>query len=157
MDLKDAIRLSYLTKGFTEANLQGLYSIARSLTFEDGEEILRQFDNSRDLLIVASGSVTIRTDRGEPIGQISPGMPMGEVSFLDGKPRSGTAVANGEVSIVVLPADQLMLILRDAPEMATKCLWNIASVLCARLRTANHSIASLMVVGETSDLPVDFD
>ena len=151
MELKDAIRLSYLTKGFTDTNLQCLYSIAQCLTFDDGEEILRQFDNSRDLLIVSSGSVTIRTDHGEPIGQISPGMPRGEVSFLDGKPRSGTAVANGEVEIVVLPADQLMLILRDAPEMATKCLWNIASVLCARLRMANNSIASLMLMGDSQE------
>ncbi len=148
MDLREAIRLSYLTKGYTESNLQALYGIARSQVFEDGEEILKQFDNSRDLLIVASGSVTIRTVLGEPIGQIKPGMPMGEVSFLDGRPRSGIAIASGQCEIVVLPADSLLLILRDAPEMAAKTLWNISAVLCARLRTANNNIAALMALDE---------
>ncbi len=92
--------------------------------------------------------MTIRTVLGEPIGQIKPGMPMGEVSFLDGRPRSGTAIASGQCEIVVLPADSLLLILRDAPEMAAKTLWNISAVLCARLRTANNNIAALMALDE---------
>ncbi|MDR3688638.1 MAG: cyclic nucleotide-binding domain-containing protein [Fimbriimonas sp.] len=142
--LKDAIRLNYLTKGFTEAELDRLYGIAEPEKFEDGDEIVRQFDTTRDLLILASGTAHILTTQGEPIGQIMPGMPMGEVSFLDGKPRSGTAVASGECDVVVLPADLLMQILRESPEMAVKALWNISSVLCARLRTANENLASLM-------------
>jgi len=153
MDVKEAIRLSYLTKGFTEADLQCLYEIAQSQTFEDGEQILRQFDNTRDLLILASGTAHVLTMIGEPIGQIKPGMPMGEVSFLDGKPRSGTAVASGECTLVVLPADALMAALRNSPDMAVKALWNISSVLCARLRTANNNLASLMAVDEINPEP----
>jgi CRP/FNR family transcriptional regulator, cyclic AMP receptor protein len=146
MDVQDAIRLSYLTKGFTEAELQTLYSIANCLVFEDGEEILKQFDTTRDLLILAGGTANIQTSAGEPIGQIKPGMPMGEVSFLDGKPRSGTAVASGHCEVVVLPADSMMQLLRESPEMAVKTLWNISSVLCARLRIANSNLASLMAI-----------
>jgi CRP-like cAMP-binding protein len=149
VDLRDAIRLSYLTKGFTEENLHCLYDIAQSLIFDDGQEILKQFDNTRDLLILASGTAHIVTRLGEPIGQIKPGMPMGELSFLDGKPRSGTAIASGECEVVVLPADALMVILRDSPEMAVRALWNISSVLCARLRTANNNLAALMAIDDS--------
>jgi len=148
-DVKEAIRLSYLTKGFTDANLQSLYGIAQCQVFEDGQEILKQFDNTRDLLILASGTAHILTMIGEPIGQIKPGMPMGEVSFLDGKPRSGTAIASGQCEIVVLPADEMMQLLRESPEMAVKTLWNISSVLCARLRIANNNLAALMAVDES--------
>ena len=93
MDLKEAIRASYIARGLTDSDLENLYSLAEWRSFESGQEILRQFDESRDLLILASGTADILTVVGEAIGLIKPGMPIGEVSFLDGKTRSGTVVA----------------------------------------------------------------
>ena len=149
MDLKDAIRSSYLAHGLSEAQLESLYALAEWRSFKSGKEILRQFDESRDLMILASGLAHILTVVGEPIGLIKPGMPMGEISFLDSKPRSGTVVAIEPCEIVVFKAEPLMQLLLSSPEMAARCLWNISRVLCARLRTANQNLAALMALDES--------
>jgi len=148
VDLKEAIRSSYLAQGMTEPQLESLYAIAQWRSFEAGEEILRQFDDSRDMMVLASGIAHILTVVGEPIGFIKPGMPLGEISFLDGKTRSGTVVAKEPCNVVVFAADQLLELLNASPEMSARFLWNLSRVLCARLRIANQNLAALMALDE---------
>jgi CRP-like cAMP-binding protein len=149
MDVKDAIRESYLAQGFTEEQLEQLYAIAELHAYSDGEPILRQFDENKDLLILASGRANILTVIGEPIGVVKAGMPLGEMSFLDDKPRSVSVVSSGPSEAVILPAEALRQILRDRPDIMLIALLNISRVLCARLRTANNNIAALMALDET--------
>ena len=150
MDLREAIQSSYLAQGLLDSHLSSLCAIATCQSFKGGEEILRQFDETRDLMILASGEAHIMTVVGEPIGLMKPGMPMGEVSFLDGKPRSGTIVAIEDCEVVVLPAEPLLRLLAESPEMCAQCLKNISRVLCARLRTANQNLAALMAIEEST-------
>lgn len=153
MDLKQAIRSSYLAQGLTESQLESLYALAESRTYEPGEEIIPQFDSSRDLMILAGGLAHITTVVGEPIGLIKPGMPIGEISFLDGKPRSGTVVARERCEVVVFAATPLLDLLASSPDMTARCLKNISRVLCARLRTANQNLAALMALDESETGP----
>ncbi len=149
MNVRDAIRESYLAQGFTEEQLEQLYVIAELRSFADGQPILRQFDQNQDLLILASGRANILTVIGEPIGVVRAGMPLGEMSFLDDKPRSVSVVSSGPSEAVILPAEPLRQILRDRPDIMLTALLNISRVLCARLRSANNNIAALMAVDET--------
>lgn len=152
MNVQDAIRDSYLAQGLTEEQLQTLYSIARLQTFSDGEPIVRQFDESKDLLILASGRANILTVIGEPIGVIKPGMPVGEMSFLDDKPRSVSVVSSGISEVVILAAEPLRKILEAHQDIASRTYLNISRVLCARLRAANNNIAALMAIDESDSV-----
>ncbi len=149
MNVQDAIRQSYLAQGLSEEQLEQLYAIAEQRSFGAGEPILRQYDNAQDLLILASGRATILTVIGEPIGVVKPGMPLGEISFLDNKPRSVSVVSQGGSEVVVLPAGPLRKILQDRPDIAVRALLNISRVLCSRLRAANNNIAALMAIDES--------
>jgi len=153
MDLKEAIRSSYLAHGLTATQLESLYALAQWQSFDVGVEIIPQFEDSRDLMILASGIAHITTVVGEPIGLIKPGMPMGEISFLDGKPRSGTVVAKERCDVVVFEAEPLLDLLASSPDMMACCLKNISRVLCARLRTANQNLAALMALDESESGP----
>lgn len=149
MNVQDAIRESYLAQGLTEEQLRLLDGIAEVRCYEDGEPILRQFDASQDLLILASGRASILTVIGESIGVVKPGMPLGEISFLDGKPRSVSVVSDGASEVVVLPAGPMRRILQENPDISIQTLLNISRVLCARLRAANNNIAALMAIDES--------
>jgi CRP-like cAMP-binding protein len=149
MNVQDAIRESYLAQGFSDEQLGQLFAIAEMRSYEDGEPILRQFDEAQDLLILASGRANILTVIGEPIGVVKPGMPLGEISFLDNKPRSVSVVSSGPSEAVVLPAAPLRQILQDRPDIALRALLNISRVLCARLRAANNNIAALLAIDES--------
>jgi CRP-like cAMP-binding protein len=149
MDLKEAIRSSYFAQGLSDSQLESLYVLAESRCFAAGEEIIPQFDESRDLMILANGSAQITTVVGEPIGTVKPGMPMGEISFLDGKPRSGTVTAKQDCDVVVFPSEPLLRLLAESPDLTARCLKNISRVLCARLRGANQNLAALMAIDES--------
>jgi len=152
INVEEAIRDSYLARGLTEEQLQELFAIAKINTFGDGEPIVRQFDNTKDLLILASGRANILTVVGEPIGCIKPGMPVGEMSFLDDKPRSVSVLSSGTSEVVVLPAEPLRKIFEERPDIALQAVLNISRILCARLRAANNNIAALMAIDESDAL-----
>jgi CRP-like cAMP-binding protein len=59
----------------------------------------------------------------------------GEISVLDGQPRSGDAVALEDTELLVLERNRLLPFLTGTPEVATRLL----EVLCLRLRqTSEH-------------------
>jgi len=153
MDLREAIRSSYLAQGLSTSELESLYALAKWKSFDAGTEIIPQYEDSRDLMILASGIAHISTTVGEPIGLIKPGMPIGEISFLDGKPRSGTVVAKERCDVVVFEAQPLLQLLANSPDMTARCLKNISRVLCARLRIANQNLAALMALDESESGP----
>ncbi len=152
-EIEAAIRSSYLAQGLSEAQVRSLNKIARWQTFRKGEPIIEQYDQARDLLILASGTAHVLTDLGEPIGWIRPGMPMGEVALLDERTRSGTIIAVEPCAVVVLPAEPLLALLKKSPSLAAKCLYNLSRILCDRLRTANKNLAALMAIEESEIRP----
>jgi CRP-like cAMP-binding protein len=149
MSLEEAIGQSYITQGFTEEDLQELYKIAVWREYADGEELLRQFDASRDLLILAQGLAHVHAVVGEPIAIVKPGMPIGEVSFVDARPRSVSVVSVGVSAAVLLPFELLSALLDARPVMAHRFLLNVSRVLCMRLRSANNNIAALLAIEES--------
>jgi CRP-like cAMP-binding protein len=151
MSLEEAISQSYITQGMAEQHLEALFQIAEWRSYGDGETILRQFEDNHDLLILASGKAEIVTIVGEAIGAVRPGMPIGEISFLDGKPRSVSVVSAGCSEVVVLPYEPLKALLAREMAMATVFLSNVSKVLCARLRSANNNIAALLAIDETEN------
>jgi CRP-like cAMP-binding protein len=149
MSLEEAIKGSYLAQGFTDEQLEALYRIAEWRTYEDSDVILRQFDDSKDLYVLSSGRAHIITVVGEPIGIVKAGMPLGEISFLDGRPRSVSVVSVGPSEAVVIPYAKAWHVLREHPDMELALLRNISRLLCARIRTANNNIAALMAIDES--------
>ena len=151
MTIENAIRTSYLAQGFTDEQVTTLASIAEVRDYEDGAAIVEQFDSCRDLMILAEGRANIFTVTDEPIGVVKPCMPMGEVSFIDDRPRSARVISVGKTSVVVFPAAALRQLLEDNHELALRALMNLSRVLCQRLRSANNQLAALMVIEEINE------
>jgi CRP-like cAMP-binding protein len=149
MNLKSAIRGSYIAQGLSDAQLEKLYAIAEIRSFADGEPLLEQFEGSRDLFVVIEGEAEILSVTGEAIGRVTAGMPIGEISFIDGKPRSVSVVSVDGCEAVVLPAADLWRVLEENQDLAAQAFLNISRVLCARLRSANKNLAALMAIDES--------
>lgn len=150
MDLKRIIGDSYLAEGFTSEFIEKIAAISERRTFAEGTYIVREEDPSADLMILAEGTAEIIRITGDSIGYIKPGMPFGEVSFLDRKRRSSSVVAKSDCVVVHIPEEPLRQLLRNEPEMAVRALVNLSIVLCERLRKANQQIAALNAIEEFS-------
>jgi len=123
--------------GLALADLQSLEKTAIPKDFPAGTTIFREGDRSDHVLIVKGGRVKIATLRrggGEIVlAERGPGDILGELSALDGRPRSADAVALDEVSALSLTTDEFSDYLRRTPSAAVRLL----ELLTSRLRQAD--------------------
>jgi CRP/FNR family cyclic AMP-dependent transcriptional regulator len=115
-------------------------------TFVSGERIFSEEDTSRDLKIVRRG--TVRIGHSTPLGtqilnSLEAGDIFGEISYLDGMPRSGTALGSGEGSLYTLPAEGLDAAVGVNRELAVSLLWGFWQTLASKVRAANLQMSSL--------------
>ena len=107
---------------FAHADADALARLARSLRrrrFRRNEVIFHQGDPGDALHVVAAGAVKIILPSAEGeeaiIATLRPGDFFGELSLLDGAPRSATAAALEQTETLALPRDALQELLdRDA-------------------------------------------
>lgn len=129
-----------MTDGFID-KLRSIASIRRAV---EGESIMEQFEDDRDLMLLMSGQAEILAVTGEPIGEIHPGNIFGEIAMIDGRPRAATVRCVTDCEILVFPEVPLRELLRSDLEMMNVALMNLCRTLCARLRSSNQYMAVLL-------------
>lgn len=104
------------------------------------EEILfKEGDQSDSLYLTQSGQISIRRMRGLQmieIARLHEGEVLGELSFFDRAPRSATAVAIKDVTILEIPFEGLDRIYEKVPDYMKA----IITAVVQRLRKANDTI-----------------
>ncbi|MER3495824.1 MAG: hypothetical protein C4320_02805 [Armatimonadota bacterium] len=147
-----AIASSELAKGLSPAFVRKLAEIAQWRKIPRGGRIVEEFDESFDLLLLVSGEGRVMTVTDEMITTIRPGMPIGEISFFDRRPRAAGVVAVEDSLVLTFPEHDLRALTRAEPGQAILALNNLARVLCGRLRRANQQIAALLAVEESREI-----
>ncbi|MGH2476130.1 MAG: Crp/Fnr family transcriptional regulator [Candidatus Limnocylindrales bacterium] len=123
----DALRACRLFGDMDPASLDLVAGQLRTRRFRRGETIFHAGDPGDALFIVAGGAVkiTIPADDGsEPaiLTTVTPGGFFGELSLLDGAPRSATAVALEPVETHVLRRDAFATLVDAEPGVRTALL-----------------------------------
>ena len=104
-------------------------------SFKAGEIIFRQGDPAEELYIVKSGKVEIRL--GNRLLDTLPELSIfGEMALIDHNPRSATAVAATDATVVPVSEKQFLFLVSRTPHFAL----NVMRVLAQRLRTTNSVI-----------------
>ncbi len=114
----------------------------RHRTFAPGELLFVESDHSRHVYSVVEGRVriflTMPSGRELLIGIKTPGDEFGELSALDGRPRSASAAALDESVVAVLRADQFLDMITASPELMVAVCQNLS----AQLRRANQRLVT---------------
>lgn len=134
---------TYLLRGATIGDVETVRAISDIKEFGDGEAILASGDRGQDLMIVIEGRAQVQGPNGEAIEDVRLGSVVGEISFLDGKNRTASVVAQGKARALLIPAEDLRRIMRERPSLELVVLRNAALALCSRLREANAQVESL--------------
>jgi CRP/FNR family cyclic AMP-dependent transcriptional regulator len=113
--------------------LAGVGAPVRS--FRAGEFIFREGDPAEELFVVKTGTVEIRL--GNRLLDTLPERSIfGEMALIDHGPRSATAVAATDATVVPVGEKQFLLLVSRTPYFAL----NVMRVLVQRLRTSNTVI-----------------
>jgi CRP-like cAMP-binding protein len=108
-----------------------LLDLSRVVTHDDGHELATEGEGSLALHVVLDGRAMVSI-RGAQVRELGPGDSFGEISLIDGKPRSATVTAQGALTTLAVPHHAFNELLDDDPAAARVVLVQ----LCARLREA---------------------
>ncbi len=110
-----------------------------------GEQVFAQGDRDDAIMMIMQGSVDIVLPGGTGfrLARIRKGATLGEMSFLDGSPRTASAVAAEPLSIAVLTREGFDHYADSHPEAGHQILVNLALELAFRLRQTNRVAAAL--------------
>ena len=119
----------------SKRQLQRLAQQVDEVTVEADKMLAEQGLQGRELLIVVDGQATVRRD-GREIARLAAGDVIGEMSLIDGKPRSATVTADTRMTLLVIDGRAFKPLLKDVPGMAE----GIITALAERLRQADSKL-----------------
>ena len=115
--------------------------------FAKGEEVLARNSDNRDVFLIVDGSVDVvnYSMSGRPVayGALGAGDYFGELSAIDGEPRSASVVCNTPGVIAVLPGAQFQELLNRRTDVAGKVLRRLAAIV----RICDERIMDLATLG----------
>jgi CRP/FNR family transcriptional regulator, cyclic AMP receptor protein len=110
-------------------------------TFSKGDVLFRRGDPANEMYAIHEGSVRIvRQPNQRTVAVMRAGDVFGELSMLNGRPRSADAVAEEDGSCIAVNQEQLEVMILAKPEIARRLL----STLAGRLQSASDLIDVLM-------------
>ena len=125
-----------LFHGFGDKDLQRVAAIAKEVEFPAGREIAKQGESGIGFHVIVDGEVDVSVD-GRSHATLGPGSYFGEMSLLDGGPRSATVTAISDLKTVSLTSWDFTALLDQYPELARKLLVE----LCGRLRAVERTVS----------------
>ncbi len=149
MDVHVALSAIGLFDALPETELRAVADLAATRRLRRGQLLFSEGESSEHLFILATGRMKIflTSLRGDELllAVVGPGEALGELSVLDGLPRSASAQALDDVTLVALPAAALRMLLGRSPALALA--W--AQELSGTVRRLTGSSADLVFL----DLP----
>ena len=127
----------------TREDLQAIVSTFRRRRFARGETLVEVGGPGGSVFLVETGRVRISLPGSESrevtLAHLGPGDCFGEMSMLDGEPRSATVTAVEDTVVLEGTRDDFMRSLEKSPRIAMSLL----VMMSQRLRAANDIIESL--------------
>lgn len=104
-------------------------------SYKVGQTIFSEGDLSSEFYVIQSGRVAIQLGN-KLLDTLNANDIFGEMALIDGMPRSASAIATTDVTLVPISEKQFLYLVSSTPFFAL----NVMRVLARRLRTANKSI-----------------
>lgn len=137
----------FLLSGLGEDELAWLDRSMETGEAAAGERIVSAEDESNSLYLLLTGSVEVRlpsesTANGKRVDVFDAGMCFGEMSFIDGSPRSANIIALDRVVYRVISRELFDRLDSEHPRLKIKLLERLAFLLSSNLRKSNAEVAA---------------
>ncbi|MEO8476507.1 MAG: cyclic nucleotide-binding domain-containing protein [Actinomycetota bacterium] len=136
-DMIATLRAVPLFSSLKDKELQAILEISKEVALEAGHTIVEQDGSAIGFHLLLEGQADIEIS-GRHVSTFGPGDYFGEVSLLDGKPRTATVITKTPTRALVIPSWSFNTLLDMHPAIAKELLL----MLCARLRSAESLITA---------------
>ena len=128
-------------KGCSHHHVRELMTDAERVDVKAGGYAVTEGDPSREFYVVISGEFSVvkklASGKQQVFAKLRPGDSFGEMSYLDGRPRSASVVADTDAVLIAFEHNKLFRF----PESAAIVFMNLASLMAVRMRDSNALIS----------------
>ena len=140
-----------LLRGLEPDELTAVVFLCKQREVDTGSELFHKDAPADGIWLLESGSVSIlaggdNDSTASRLATFGPGQFVGEMGYIDGKPRSATARADTPVRAMLLDKQAIETLVEQLPKAALKITSNIARELSLRVRNV-----SAMLVNESAE------
>ncbi len=146
----DILQKTDLFENLDDRELTMIARISVASAYSAGYKIFEEGRQAKKLYIIESGSVRITKyieDAGdELLIVINAGDYFGEMALIDDSPRSATATAISETTLIEIDKKDLRELMTFRENLANKLLWKFARILSRRLRELHDKFEGLFAI-----------
>jgi len=121
-------------------------SFCELVKVSDGGTLVTQGEQSTDFFVLLRGALKVtdqRTGEDFVLAQLCEGDVFGEMSFLDGSPRSATVISEGESEILRMSRQSFALLQSVNPYLGLLILVFLGRMMSGRLRSVDDKMAGM--------------
>lgn len=126
-----------LFEGLSQRQLEQIGRLTDEVEVPAGKRLATAGDVGRELFVIVEGQVSVTTARGRTV-RLGPGDFLGEMSLIDGEPRSANVVAATPMRLLVVAHRDFWQLLDAAPPIARR----IMRTLSRRIRDAERAVTA---------------
>ena len=132
----DVLRSVPLFSGMTDRSIATISELAQPIAFEAGATLVAQGDPGDTFIVITTGAATVEQD-GQRIRDLGPGDFLGEISLIDGGPRTATVVATEPIDGLVIDCQGFRRLMDDFPVVRL----DLVTALTERLRSRAPNVS----------------
>jgi CRP/FNR family transcriptional regulator, cyclic AMP receptor protein len=121
--------------GCSRRQLRAIARISEVIEVAEGTVLSHSGEPGEEFFLILDGSARVEVSSRKR-SRLLPGQYFGEMSLLDGGPRSATVVADTPLRLLVIKRRDFATLLREAPELTQSLL----TTLSRRVRVAEASL-----------------
>ena len=128
-----------LFSGFNEDELRRVAELSRIVEAPVGTLITQIGEPGDSFFVIIDGMAAVRT----PVGagsQLQPGDFFGEMSLVDGEPRSATIVATTDLRLLIVDRSHFWRLLDETPDLIRRIL----TILSRRVRRLEQTVQAIL-------------
>jgi CRP-like cAMP-binding protein len=127
-----------MVKDLEWAQIKALADYVQIYRAVPGAELFHEGDKGDFMCFVLEGKLEVHKEDNRRVDKtvttILPGRSLGEMTIVDGEPRSATAIAVATSTLAVLTQENFLKIMNEKPALSARLLLKIAQLISQRLR-----------------------
>jgi len=146
--LEELIKSVEIFEGLETRDINKVLKVASGKKYTSDQVIFNEGDLGDCFFLIIEGKVKITKkvaeDKIEEVAILTAGDYFGEMSLLDGEPRSATVTAATDSKLLEVKNSQFVKILMNDDNFARKVLWAFCTTFAKRLRRTNSLLSEFV-------------
>ena len=125
----EVLRSIPLFQGMTDHAVEAIADLAEDASYPSGSELTREGEPGESFIVIVTGRAAVDID-GSKVRELGAGDYLGEISLIDGRPRTATVSALEPITALVVPRAGFEHLINDYPSVRH----DVLNALTGRLR-----------------------